>query len=120
MEPTSVQMPPSPYDVRESTRLLLRLAGRLGFSDEECPGFPVDDQVDLFGRLVKAREAAGLSVREFLQLNHRALVDFCGKYAVTRSEVRFGQAMVARVWAEWRFRKCLQQVVRERNRRSLQ
>lgn len=49
---------------------------------------------DMAERLVEARAAAGLSARQFCELDRQALKAFCAQYQFTKAEVRVGQAMV--------------------------
>jgi hypothetical protein len=105
---------------REAMRLLLELAGRLHFADRPSEGLPVNAQVELFGRIARAKATAGLSTRKFRTLDGPPLTEFCSRHDLTRAEIRFAQGMVDYIWQCWRTGKFCAQVVRERRKRSLQ
>jgi hypothetical protein len=70
--------------------------------------------------MADAKADAGLSTRQFRNLDRRQLAAFRRKYDFTRAEVRFAQEMVRYVWQGWRTAKLVTQVARERNKRSIQ
>jgi hypothetical protein len=88
-------MKPSPNPVDS----LLRLAGRVGFTDHAHAGLSMEAMGDLFSRMASAKPAAGLSTPRFLELNDRPLAEFCLTYDFTHIEIRLGQSIVAHVWA---------------------
>lgn len=83
MEPTEIQMPPSPYHA---------LADFLGLP-VAClggpnAGLPEAELTDLWLRLASARVQAGISGPELRRLDRTALVAFCVRYGFSRLEVR--------------------------------